>query len=239
MLDGIADQLNKAQSEGISAWDCFWEEDILIIPWVLALLGDNPMQSEFCAHMGLNAKFFCRVCKVKGKDSQEEHNAVPLNSSRPSTPVSVPLDFTQPLTPLSIPPNLSRPSTPISVPTGEPPKGRARFVETYEHVKRRITDFLKINEMRSKLESRAVLKSMLDSVVQSGGVKATFDTMGTSAGVKDPFLNHYVDKIIKASKTTRGAHNKQATTRSFLESLPNDLTSPVWRLKGLIQSDTP
>lgn len=36
--------------------------------FVLALLGDNPMQSEFACHAGLRAKFFCRICMVKGKD---------------------------------------------------------------------------------------------------------------------------------------------------------------------------
>lgn len=41
----------------------------LLIVCVLALLGDNPMQSEFSCHIGLRGKFFCRVCGVKGKDA--------------------------------------------------------------------------------------------------------------------------------------------------------------------------
>ena len=41
---------------------------MLVIPWVLALLGDNPMQSELACHRGLMAKIFCRVCWVKGFD---------------------------------------------------------------------------------------------------------------------------------------------------------------------------
>lgn len=36
---------------------------------VLALLGDNPMQSEFACHIGLRGKFFCRACWVKGHDA--------------------------------------------------------------------------------------------------------------------------------------------------------------------------
>ena len=44
-------------------------EPVLIVPWVLAMLGDNPMQSEFACHMGLRAKFFCRNCWVKGRDA--------------------------------------------------------------------------------------------------------------------------------------------------------------------------
>lgn len=45
------------------------EEPVLLIPMVLALLEDNPMQSEFACHIGLRGKFFCRVCWVKGHDS--------------------------------------------------------------------------------------------------------------------------------------------------------------------------
>lgn len=47
-------------------------EHVLIIIFVLALLGDNPMQSELAGHIGLRAKFFCRVCGVKGSDAQDD-----------------------------------------------------------------------------------------------------------------------------------------------------------------------
>jgi hypothetical protein len=43
-----------------------------MILMVLALLGDNPMQSEFACHIGLKGKFFCRACWVKGSDAQAE-----------------------------------------------------------------------------------------------------------------------------------------------------------------------
>lgn len=36
---------------------------------ILALLGDNPMQSEFACHIGLRGKYFCRACWVKGSDA--------------------------------------------------------------------------------------------------------------------------------------------------------------------------
>lgn len=46
---------------------------VLVIPAVLALLGDNPMQSELACHVGLAGKFFCRCCWVKGRDAEDEH----------------------------------------------------------------------------------------------------------------------------------------------------------------------
>lgn len=56
--------LRSAQESGIWAWDCVLMERILVIPFVLGLLGDNPMQSEFACHIGLTGKFFCRICEV-------------------------------------------------------------------------------------------------------------------------------------------------------------------------------
>ncbi|KAG1847729.1 hypothetical protein F4604DRAFT_1883990 [Suillus subluteus] len=80
MLDGIVDQLEQVEimipvkfteswKQGIWGWDCVHEEYVLVIPSVLALLGDNPMQSEMACHIGSMGKYFCRICKVKG------HNA--------------------------------------------------------------------------------------------------------------------------------------------------------------------
>lgn len=63
---------SKAQDQGIWAWDGVLNEPVLMIPMVLALLGDNPMQSEFACHIGLGGKFFCRACWVKGMDTLAE-----------------------------------------------------------------------------------------------------------------------------------------------------------------------
>lgn len=50
------------QDTGIPAYDAVLHKDVLVIPAVLALLGDNPMQSELASHIGLTARLFCRVC---------------------------------------------------------------------------------------------------------------------------------------------------------------------------------
>lgn len=60
---------------------------VVLIPWVLALLGDNPMQSELSCHIGLRGKFFCRCCFVKGHegDGEDDDAALPeLDEDAPS-----------------------------------------------------------------------------------------------------------------------------------------------------------
>ena len=56
-------------------------EPVLVIPEVLALLGDNPMQSEFACHIGLRGKLFCRACWVKGTEALD-----PTGSEEPAAP---------------------------------------------------------------------------------------------------------------------------------------------------------
>jgi hypothetical protein len=38
----------------------------MLIPWFLAMNGDNPMQSEFSSHVGMSGTCLCRICHVKG-----------------------------------------------------------------------------------------------------------------------------------------------------------------------------
>ena len=60
---------SEGQKNGIWAWDCLSSRVVLLIPSILALLGDNPMQSELSCHVGLNGNLFCRICTVKGSDT--------------------------------------------------------------------------------------------------------------------------------------------------------------------------
>jgi len=81
MMWSLTVDFRVAQRDGIWAWDSEHKEPILIFPTVLALLGDNPMHSEFACHIGLRGKFFCRTCWVKGSDVEDAGNIF-LNNDR-------------------------------------------------------------------------------------------------------------------------------------------------------------
>ncbi|KIK60057.1 hypothetical protein GYMLUDRAFT_244835 [Collybiopsis luxurians FD-317 M1] len=72
MLDGIVEQLEKDETHGIWSYDFETKEMVLLIVSVLAMLGDNLMQSEFACHVGFMGKLFCHCCFVKGKDQEQQ-----------------------------------------------------------------------------------------------------------------------------------------------------------------------
>ena len=56
----------------------------MIFPVVLALLGDNPMQSEMACHIGLAGRKFCRVCEAENDKGLK----MPLGTDFPGSSAS-------------------------------------------------------------------------------------------------------------------------------------------------------
>ena len=60
--------------------------------------------------------------------------------------------------------------------------------------------------------------------------------MMTQTGIKDTFLDHFRDKVLSfISKIPKGTtrEDKQKETNKYVqEELPEDVYSPVWRIKG-------
>ncbi|KAF9232535.1 hypothetical protein BU15DRAFT_90631 [Melanogaster broomeanus] len=184
MLDGIVSQLEDAQACGIWAWDVVAKEMVLIIPAVLAVLGDNPMQSELACHVGLQGKFFCRNCWVKGRDTADEDlilratshsddtNSVHSNSQASGSEVSV--------------------TTPVQ-------KTKGRRKETLQELVDRARRFLGDNQPRDRDETVNKLRSMFQNVATTG-IKSHYQKAKTDSGLKDTFMEFFVDQIFKPLK---------------------------------------
>lgn len=65
----------KAAETGVLTWDVKYQEEIMLIPYDLFHVGDNPMQAEECSHAGLRSNFFCRTCKVGGMTAAKKTDA--------------------------------------------------------------------------------------------------------------------------------------------------------------------
>ncbi|KAJ3765406.1 hypothetical protein FB446DRAFT_795079 [Lentinula raphanica] len=244
MLDGVIDQLEVAQEEGIWAWDYETKEPVLVIPWVLALLGDNPMQSEFAGHIGLRGKYFCRVCWVKGVDAKDqespefpdddydrgsarsdgEHSSGPGSDSEQSQP-----DTSRSASPAVTSSNLSPNKS----------KSKKKFTEGFSQMFERITSFIKPGKARNKDQTITQLRSYFADA-KTLGSKTKVKGDHTSSSVKDTFQEYFLDRLFSSYAKKRTVDTRQAALEHEIRMLPEETTSPVWRIKGLDpHQDTP
>ncbi|KAE9398389.1 hypothetical protein BT96DRAFT_957615 [Gymnopus androsaceus JB14] len=209
MLDGFVDQLEAGQQHGIWAWDIEAKEMVLLIPAVLAMLGDNPMQSEFACHVGLTGKFFCHCCWAKGHDAEYEG---PLPSQTPSTRAS----------PIPSPSHI--PATDTSSIHSD--AGSEKLASGKRQPPHRNT-FSK-HQLRTPDDTKKTLKSIFTKSSTING-KTEAKQMMTQFGVKDTFLDHFRDKVLSfISKLPRGTacEDKQRETDKYVkEELPDDVYS--------------
>ncbi|KAJ6631547.1 hypothetical protein B0H10DRAFT_1772594, partial [Mycena sp. CBHHK59/15] len=229
MLDGIVDQLQACQERGIWAWDCEYRELVLVIPSVLAMLGDNPMQSEFACHIGFRGKFFCRVCWVKGdpeKSDEEDNEDDGDDTSDASSGVS----------------------DSGGKKTGSSGKSKKKKTkkkdESISDMISRVGQFMSAStptaRPRFRLESCQELQAQFKTAIVVGG-KAGFKRHKTQSGIKDTFQGVFLDRIFDIStKRGRTKLQKQADITALHRTFPQDITSPVWRIKDFDpHQDTP
>lgn len=62
--------------------------------------------------------------------------------------------------------------------------------------------------------------------------KTKVQQMRTSSGVKDTYQLHFLEKLFSSYKNKRGTQDKQTALDAEIKNLPDDITSPVWRIKG-------
>ncbi|KAF8197056.1 hypothetical protein BJ912DRAFT_923160 [Pholiota molesta] len=218
MMDGVVQQIEDAQKNGIWAWD-FVHKELVI---------------EFACHIGLRGKYFCRTCWVKGTDAQDAgilplpdqhttHNDSPAPSSVGSDNDSE-----------SAPPAPTSPS--LAAPAKKP---RGKFVEDMTAMLLRIKAFIKPAKLRTRAETLSILNGYFREASKIGA-KSRLKASRTNTGIKDTVQEFFFDKLFDSYKAKQGPIAKQEALDRAIRDLPSDITSPVWRLKGLDpHQDTP
>lgn len=222
--------IRQCQKDGIWAWDCAENEPVLLIPMVLALLGDNPMQSEFACHIGLKGKLFCRACWAKGTDVLAE--TMPEQSDSPRSHASRHSDEADAASETG-----SLAGSETSDGSGDnASRNKRTFIKVSIFSDFRIT-YMTINAQigrpRCKEETTAQLGSMFEQA-STVDTKTKVQNMRTESGVKDTYQMFFLDKLFRSYKKKRGQESKQAALDREIESLPENITSPVWRIKGIV-----
>ena len=62
--------------------------------------------------------------------------------------------------------------------------------------------------------------------------KTKVQKMHTESGIKDTHQMFFLEKLFGSYKSKRGHVSKQAALDKEIESLPDTITSAVWRIKG-------
>ncbi|KIK24423.1 hypothetical protein PISMIDRAFT_98570, partial [Pisolithus microcarpus 441] len=75
LMHAMKESILNAAESGVTAWDCRDNEEVILVPHVLFVAGDNPMQGEECSQAGLNCNYFCRTCEVRGNKEYKESDA--------------------------------------------------------------------------------------------------------------------------------------------------------------------
>ncbi|KAJ3551225.1 hypothetical protein NM688_g4827 [Phlebia brevispora] len=74
LMDALKLSIEKADMNGVTAWDSLHHEEVLLQLYPLLFAGDNPMQAEECSHGGLNCNLFCRTCMIGGSKAYKSSN---------------------------------------------------------------------------------------------------------------------------------------------------------------------
>ena len=221
----------EAWKTGVWAWDCVHEDHVLVIPFVAALLGNNPMQSEFACHVGPGGKSLCRICDVKGKDAS-------TNGLQPSAAATTSIDSenggrsTPDLTGTSDSDGDGNSSGDISAPA----KGRNRKLKTMQEMVERVTRFIQKGSPRTRDSTLQELRTIIADAGSVGNI-TKIRAHKTSTGIKDTFLETYLGMMYQSYKGKVNRHEKQIALDNFRATLPTDadsMLSPVWRIQGTL-----
>ncbi|KAK0435422.1 hypothetical protein EV421DRAFT_1987087 [Armillaria borealis] len=203
MLDGIADQFEKAQAKGIEAWDCVLQEDVVVIPYVLALLGDNPMQSEFVMGKDRARAQAARQSTLSEPGDGNNHGSLGDRSDDDG----------------------SNDGDEDEEQSDDETSDNSTTTHQKGHRKNR-------GPSRERQETMHALNSMFD-MAKTLGNEGHIKKRRTMTGLKDTYQLFFLDRIFTSYKKFKSKPRKEEVLKSTIRSFPENLTSPVWCIRGL------
>ncbi|KAF8868159.1 hypothetical protein CPB84DRAFT_1858409 [Gymnopilus junonius] len=221
MLDSVVAQLEQVQENGIWAWDCLLNEPVLIFPVVLALLGDNPMQSrrggkDAAAPAGSDAGGSNDTSSATSGDGDDEAHSVASQSSVASGNLGM------------------QDKTPSKKKTHQ-----RKVLETFEQMQDHITAFIKPGKPCNRQETTATLHTYFTEA-QSLNTQTKIKKMHTKTGIKDTYWLYFIEQLFQSYKNKCGTASRAVALQAKVATLPSEPISPVWQIKGLDpHSDTP
>jgi hypothetical protein len=210
-----------AWNTGVWAWDCIHEDHVLVIPFVAALLGDNPMQSEFACHVGPGGKMLCRICNVKGVDASTKATSIGDADGGRASPDSIGTSDGE------------GDGNSSAGDTSAPASGRKRKPETMQEMVERVTRFVQAGTPRTRDGTLQELHTIIEYAGSVGNV-TKIKAHKTSTGIKDTFLEMFLGMMHNSYKSGSNRQNKQIALDNFRATLPanTSMLSPVWRIRG-------
>ncbi|VDC03602.1 unnamed protein product [Peniophora sp. CBMAI 1063] len=71
IANAVKMSLEESSREGVVAYDCKYDEEVLLFPYLLCKAGDNPMLAELSSHGGLRCNRPCRTCDTGGTNAHK------------------------------------------------------------------------------------------------------------------------------------------------------------------------
>lgn len=90
---------------------------------------------------------------------------------------------------------------------------------------------MQVGDPRTKENTSETLRSMFAMAKQVRN-QTKIKELKTATGVKDTYFEHFMDSMSKSHNKASGTAAKQAALSDFAATLPSDVFSPVWRIKG-------
>ena len=65
LSEPISEELKLLEQDGITAFDAYSQQEVLVIAPLIFIVCDNPRASELVNHLGSKALKYCRFCMVR------------------------------------------------------------------------------------------------------------------------------------------------------------------------------